>query len=229
MLERFNPVRVVFLDIETAAAAKSFEELPDFLKQQWIERVSWQLKEGETPAQKFENEAGLHSEFSRIVCAVVGKLVKVEEQFRLETKQMSGTEHEILTELAETFGKLPQDVAVCAFNGLAFDVPTIARRMVIAGIKIPEVLDLSDRKPWEARIIDPMGLWRFGQPRHFCKMDLMAGLFGIESSKTEIKGEDVSRIFWSEGVARILKYCEADVRVLAQIFLKMKGERADLV
>lgn len=228
MLEKINPSRVIFLDIETASVSHKFEQLPEFLKKQWAERIGWQIKDGETVEGKFEAEAGLHSEFSRVICAVVGKLVEKEGRQVLQLKGVAHqNEADLLTELADIFSKIPADVYVAAYNGKGFDLPTLARRMLINGIKIPEVLDLSDKKPWEARIIDPMDLFRFGERRHFCKMDLMAGLLGIESSKTGISGPDISGVYWSGGLDKIVEYCKSDVRVLAQIVLKMKGMPID--
>ena len=230
MLGHIKANRVIFLDIETAACEPDFERLSEAMKRHWIARCGWQLKEKETPATKFQAEAGLHSEFSKIICAVVGRLAQDKDgTWKLELKKLADpSEAAILKELSETLGKLPNDVWVAAYNGKGFDLPTVGRRMLVQGIPVPPVFDLSDKKPWELRLLDPMELFRFGERRHYCSMDLMATLMGIPSSKTGIKGEDVSRVYWEGGLGRIVEYCAADVRVLAQIFLKMKELPIDL-
>ena len=94
--------------------------------------------------------------------------------------------------------------------------------MVINGVQIPETLNLSGKKPWEVPHIDTMELWKFGDYKHFTSLDLLAALFGIESSKDDIDGSQVNQVYYKENdLERISKYCKRDVMVLAQVYLRM--------
>ena len=51
---------------------------------------------------------------------------------------------------------------------------------MVHGIKIPQVLDTSGKKPWEVKHLDTMERWKFGDKKSFTSLDLLAALFGIE-------------------------------------------------
>lgn len=235
MLENIKPTRILFLDTETAACAPDYAHLDPVLKHLWEEKVSYRLKEAETPANYFSQEAGLHAEFGRIVCVSIGKIIMQDAKQAFEIRTYDGVdtqapdtissnnEKRLLTDLADCLNKLPGDVQIAAYNGLGFDVGYICRRMIINGIKPPAKIDLSDKKPWDAQIIDPMALWRFGQNKHYCTLELMAYLLGIPTPKDELRGKDVSATYWAGELAKISRYCERDIVALASIVLKLKG------
>lgn len=233
MLEDVQSDRVLFLDIETASIEPSYDKLSPALQTQWDNRIKRQLKPDQTPAEKFLEEAGLHSEFSKIVCVVIGKLSKVEDKYKLGVISLDDAdEPKLLARLANYLAKkVPNDVRLVSFNGKEFDVPAICRRMLIHGIPIPYNIDPTDRKPWDFPLIDPMELWRFGDRRHYVKLELLCNLLGIDTPKDDIAGEDVSRVYWNEegGLKRIVAYCQKDVKALARVFLKMKGDQTVVV
>ena len=69
-----------------------------------------------------------------------------------------------------------------------------------------------------------MELWKFGDRKNFTSLDLLAALFGIESSKDDIDGSQVNKVYYKENdLERISKYCQRDVMVTAQVFLKLNG------
>ena len=68
-----------------------------------------------------------------------------------------------------------------------------------------------------------MELWKFGDYKHYTSLDLLAAIFNIPSSKSNIDGSQVNAVYHKEkGLDRIKDYCVRDVVVLAQLFLKMK-------
>lgn len=70
-----------------------------------------------------------------------------------------------------------------------------------------------------------MELWRFGDYKNFTSLKLLTQCLGIESSKNDIDGSEVGRVFWQENdLERIARYCAQDVKALAQILLKMRQE-----
>ena len=224
MLYDFKPTRVLYFDCETASSVPNYATLPPALQRLWGERVKHKMKEGETVEQYFEREAGLSAEFGRIVCISVGKLRKADDDsFKIEIQTFSGDEKTLLKDFADLVGKLPNDVSLAAYNGREFDVPFICRRMILNGIHIPHQLNPTGKKPWDDNFIDPMLLWRLGEFRHYAKMDLLANLLDIPSSKGDIEGAAVSAAFWRGEADRIITYCQKDVVVLASILLKFAG------
>ena len=100
----------------------------------------------------------------------------------------------------------------------------MCRRMLVNEIDIPEALDIRDKKPWEINHIDTMELWKFGDRKNFTSLDLLAALFGVETSKNDIDGSQVNEVYYKEqNLERISKYCQRDVMVTAQVFLKLNG------
>ena len=122
--------------------------------------------------------------------------------------------------------KFNDDLSVlCAHNGKEFDFPFIARRTLINGLKLPKLLDISGKKPWETKHLDTMELWRFGDYKNFTSIKLLAALFDISTPKDDIDGSQVARVYYEEkDLERIRIYCQKDTLTVAQLFLKYKGK-----
>jgi predicted PolB exonuclease-like 3'-5' exonuclease len=96
--------------------------------------------------------------------------------------------------------------------------------MLINGIKIPTILNLTGKKPWEINHIDTMELWKFGDYKAYTSLALLCHVFKIPTPKDDISGADVARVFYEENdLQRIAKYCEKDVVALIQLYLKITG------
>ncbi|MFZ4547685.1 MAG: ribonuclease H-like domain-containing protein, partial [Bacteroidales bacterium] len=114
---------------------------------------------------------------------------------------------------------------LCAHNGKEFDFPFIARRMLVLGITIPHILDLSGKKPWEVNHLDTMELWKFGDYKNYTSLDLLAAIFDIPTPKDDIDGSQVAEVYYKlNDIARIQQYCIKDVLTVAQIFRRYRGE-----
>ena len=110
---------------------------------------------------------------------------------------------------------------MCAHNGKEFDYPYIARRMIINGLIIPEILDNAGKKPWEIKLLDTMDLWKFGDYKNYTSLDLLTTILGIPTPKDDIDGSMVAGIYRKEkDIVRIVKYCEKDVVAVAQVLLR---------
>ena len=111
-----------------------------------------------------------------------------------------------------------------AHNGKEFDFPYLSRRMLIKNISLPEALNISGKKPWEIQHLDTMEMWKFGDWKSYTSLDLLAAIFDIPSSKSDIDGSMVSGIYHGEkDLEKISKYCIKDVLVCAQVFMKLRG------
>jgi DNA polymerase elongation subunit (family B) len=114
---------------------------------------------------------------------------------------------------------------LCAHNGKEFDFPYLCRRMLVNGIKLPAMLDIAGKKPWEVGHIDTMELWKFGDYKHYTSLKLLAKIFGIPTPKDDIDGSQVREVYYDEkNPERIRIYCMKDVLTIGQLFLKYRNE-----
>ena len=119
-----------------------------------------------------------------------------------------------------------REILLCAHNGKEFDYPYIARRMIINGIRIPDLLDNAGKKPWEVKLLDTMELWKFGDYKSYTSLDLLSAILGIPSPKDDIDGSMVADIYWKyHDLERIVRYCEKDVLTVARIFLRLTNRQ----
>jgi uncharacterized protein YprB with RNaseH-like and TPR domain len=114
---------------------------------------------------------------------------------------------------------------LCAHNGKEFDFPYIARRLLINGLSIPEILNLAGKKPWEVQHLDTMDLWRFGDYKSYTSLNLLTAIFNIPSPKDDIDGSMVYEIYWLKNdIDRIVAYCQRDTLAVAQLLLRYLGK-----
>ncbi len=223
MLDNIKAEDVLFLDIETVPAVPSYDMLGPAMQMLW-DKKSRQFKTPEQTPEEVYERAGIYSEFGKIICISVG-LIKEKNPFSFRLKSFYGDdEKKVLTDFSgmlEKFSKNGKEVLLCAHNGKEFDFPYIARRMIINGIIIPEILDNAGKKPWEIKLLDTMDLWKFGDYKNYVSLDLLTTILGIPTPKDDIDGSMVAGIYYNEkDLIRIVKYCEKDVLAIAQILLR---------
>jgi predicted PolB exonuclease-like 3'-5' exonuclease len=218
----------LIIDIETASANKQYSDMDERLQALWNKKASFLHNEDEqTPQELYFSRGAIYAEFGKVICISVGIFTHENNDFGLRVKSFSfDDERKIL----EAFKNLletkftSKDLVLVAHNGKEFDFPYICRRMLVNDLLIPEALDIRDKKPWEIQHIDTMELWKFGDRKNFTSLDLLAALFGVESSKDDIDGSMVNSVYYEENdLERISKYCQRDVMVTAQVFLKLNG------
>lgn len=219
---------ILFLDIETVSHTYDFNSLDERLKSLWTRKASHLRRDpNQTDEQIYLDRAAIFAEFGKVVCICVGKLYEAENGVvTLRTKAYYGDDEKaLLTEFKCMLEKLNASTEkLCAHNGKEFDFPYLCRRMLVNGIQLPAILNISGRKPWEVQHYDTMELWKFGDYKHFTSLDLLAAIFDIPSSKNGIDGSKVNQVYYKEkDLVRIKDYCLRDVEVLAQLFLKLRG------
>lgn len=219
--------KVIFLDIETVPQQKEFELLNEGNKKLWEQKAKFDsaYKSGEISLSDTYQRAGIYAEFGKIVCISFGYVVTEKGQRELRIKSISDKEEKnLLSKLLKLIEGFDKDTLLCAHNGKEFDFPYICRRLLINGLKIPKILDLQNKKSWEVKHLDTMELWKFGDYKHYTSLDLLANIFNIESSKKEMDGSMVGKVYYEENnLKKIVEYCELDVWVLANVFLKLNS------
>lgn len=222
--------KIVFLDIETVPLHSSFEELTNTQKKHWENKAKFDplYKSGEVSLAESYQRAGIYAEFGKVVCISVGYFFTEKKRKVLRIKSLYNEDEKVLlNNLLTLLSTLALDTVFCAHNGKEFDYPYLCRRLLVNGFEIPKLLDLRGKKSWDVKHLDTLELWKFGDYKHYVSLDLLASIFEIESSKNEMDGSMVYAVFYKEkNLKKIAKYCEMDVWVLANVFLKLHAMEA---
>ena len=219
---------ILIVDIETVASNNEYQQLHEGLQKEWDKKASYLHTSNElSPEEFYDNRAGIYAEFGKVVTIAVGFYSPLTaEKIGLRVKAFAGDdEKKILSNFKDLLdARFDENVALCAHNGKEFDFPYLCRRMIINGLELPMALDNSGKKPWEVNHIDTMELWKFGDRKNFTSLDLLAALFGIESSKEDIDGSMVNEVYYKDNnLEKIARYCMHDVLVTAQLYLKLNN------
>jgi len=225
MLEKIPLRQILFLDLETVPQMWNWDELSERTKILWEKKTQNQRKEEVSPEEFYQERAGILAEFGKIVCLSCGLVI---DDQKIRIKSFYGDdEKQILQDfcglLQSSYFK--SDLLLCAHNGKEFDFPFLARRMIIHQIKLPRILQMHGKKPWEIPHLDTLELWKFGDYKHYTSLDLLAHLFQLPTPKEEMDGSEVAQTYYEEkNIEKIRKYCEKDVVTLINIFRKMRYE-----
>ncbi|MDP1621933.1 MAG: 3'-5' exonuclease [Bacteroidales bacterium] len=229
MLDNYHIENILFLDIETVPQYPEHDHLPENYSGLWKKKASQLSRiekfntDDKANPDEIYDRAGIYAEFGKIVCISTG----VMRNKTLWIKSFySDDEKELLAGFTDMLSKLKQKNInyLCAHNGKEFDYPYLIRRMLINGIDVPAILDLSGKKPWEVTHLDTMELWKFGDFKNYTSLELLATVFNIPTPKDDIRGSDVARVYWKENdLLRIVAYCQKDVATIVNLFLRFKG------
>ena len=226
MLDKIKLEHILFLDIETVPQEELFDQMDPELQVLWKQKTQYQRKEDYSP-EEFYDRAGIWAEFGKIVCISVGYFQIKGDIRNFRVTSFFGDEVELLkafNNLLNNHFSGPQFV-LCGHNIKEFDIPFIARRMIVNRISLSGKLNLFGKKPWEIPHLDTMELWKFGDFKNFTSLNLLAHLFDIPTPKDDIDGSMVASIYYVEkDLPRIVKYCEKDVLTLANVFRKLRQE-----
>jgi hypothetical protein len=232
--------KILFIDIETVGCCPdlaSCQALNSNLANQYNKYYNWFLKRfpeddviitDKVSSDKkreniFEKRASLVPEFAKIVCV---SAAFVTDKGETKTQTFSGDdEMELLIDvqkLLDRCGKL--DFHLCGHNLKNFDIPMLAKRMIINGLMPPSILPSYDTKPWEIKAIDTKEIWQYGAYSSIGSLDLLCSCMSIPTSKDgEISGDNVHNAYWVDRkLKEISEYCERDVQVLIDIIKKLK-------
>ncbi|MDN3205878.1 3'-5' exonuclease [Algoriphagus sediminis] len=219
---------ILFLDIETASGYESIDEVPERVREEWLKKEELLSKTDADyePGSQYFERAGIYAEFGQVISVGVGYILldRENELLTLRTKVFSApSERELLEDFKALLEK--KNWTLCAHNGKEFDFPYLSRRMLINGVSLPEPLQMAGKKPWEIRHLDTLELWKFGDYKHYTRLELLASIFDIPSSKDDLDGSQVNHTYHIEkDMEKINKYCLRDVEVTARVYLAMNPQ-----
>ena len=224
--------KILFIDIETVGIEADYptlEKKNPKLAELFSNYESWFKKRFPEDAdvtldQLFQTRTALVPECARIVTVCLGI---VDQSGKFKTTVFSDeNERSLLIELRKTLFKCGElGYFLCGHNVKNFDIPMMAKRMIINNILPPKIFPTYDTKPWEVKAIDTRDVWQYGQYASISTLDLMCGVMGVESSKSdEMDGSRVHEVFYKEkNIDKINTYCEKDVKVLYEVVKKLQN------
>jgi 3'-5' exonuclease len=224
--------KILFIDIETVGIESDYptlEKKNPKLAELFFNYESWFKKRFPEDAdvtldQLFQTRTALVPEFARIVTVCLGI---VDQSGKFKTTVFSDeNERSLLIELRKTLFRCGElGYFLCGHNVKNFDIPMMAKRMIINNILPPKIFPTYDTKPWEVKAIDTRDVWQYGQYASISTLDLMCGVMGVESSKSdEMDGSRVHEVFYKEkNIDKINTYCEKDVKVLYEVVKKLQN------
>jgi DNA polymerase elongation subunit (family B) len=230
VLANINLHQLLFIDIETVPEYSDFSNLTKTMQDLWTAKHSLLKTEDESAEEGYLKRAGVYAEFAKVICVSIGYFKTEKENLKLTFRVKSfygDNENNLLQEFSSLIRKSfdnPERFQFCGHNIREFDVPFLSRRMLINGIALPEMFDNSGKRPWQINYIDTLQLWKFGDYKNFVSLKLLAEILGVPSSKSDIEGKDVCRVYWEEkDLKRIVDYCQKDVITTARLLQKFKG------
>jgi predicted PolB exonuclease-like 3'-5' exonuclease len=223
--------KILFIDIETVGGCKDYESCKTNnpkVAEQFIKYNDWFQKRFPEDSELsldeiFTKRTALVPEFAKIICVSVAFVM---DNGEVKKQTFSGDdEKEVLKgvqKLLDRCGKL--DFFLCGHNLKNFDIPMLAKRMIINELMPPSILPSYDTKPWEIKAIDTKEIWQYGSYTSIGSLDLMCTCMDVPTSKDgEVSGENVHDSYWNKNMLKeISEYCEKDVLVLIEIIKKLK-------
>ena len=226
--------KILFLDIETVGSCPDYDACEAFnpkVAEQFNKYFDWFLKrfpednsyEIDKKNMIFKTRAALVPEFAKIICVSVAFVM---DNGEIKKQTFVNKDEQVLLKdvqkLLDRCGKL--DFYLCGHNLKNFDIPMMAKRMIVNGLMPPSILPSYDTKPWEIKAIDTKEIWQYGAYTSIGSLDLLCTSLEIPSSKEgEITGDKVHKAYWEDDkLQEISEYCERDVMVLIDVIKKLK-------
>ena len=228
MLKNINYSKILFFDIETVPLTFEYKELDERGQGLWDRKTRFIQERENLNAEEVYEKAGIYAEFGKVVCVSLGFVLQKEGETQIRIKSIANEEEIVLLQefldLLNSYYNSP-DFLFCAHNGKEFDIPFLCRRILINNLKIPYMLNVSGKKPWEIKHLDTMELWKFGDFKNYTSLDLLTYVFKIPTPKDDMDGSQVAKVFYQDkDLDRIIQYREKDVVATIQLFRKYQGD-----
>ena len=228
MLKNIDYSKILFFDIETVPLKYKFEDLDERGQLLWDKKTKFLQQRDEVSAEEIYEKAGIYAEFGKVVCISFGFVLQKNGENHIRLKSLAGKDEKaLLQEFIDLLNSYYNSIEFlfCAHNGKEFDIPFLSRRILINGLKLPFLLNIAGKKPWEIKHLDTMELWKFGDFKHYTSLDLLTYIFNIPTPKDDMDGSQVASVYYEEdNLDRIIHYCEKDVIATIQLFRKYQGE-----
>ncbi len=229
MKENIN--KLLFLDIETVGVADDLDDLghthPQLLNIWQSSGVDYFKRRYPEDSELSSNDlfvkrSALLPEFGKIVCVSVGFIL---DNGEIKLDSFYGEEKELLSKLSNLLVRIEKlDFKLCGHNIKNFDLPYIAKRMLINEIKIPSILPNYQIKPWETRVVDTKEVWNFNSFKGLSSLELVCASLNVPNPKdNEVNGSNMHNYYYNNNdINKIVEYCEEDVKATINLMKKLK-------
>lgn len=227
ILRGLKPEHLVGIDIESVRVVDDYNDLPDDLRSAWVYKNK---QNNVIPSHQelwnlWRDTASLYPEFSK-VCSVSLTFLGV-GRTKLFCRNFTHTdERALLIRLAGVLNSMYHKDRSYRLIGHAakyFDYPFLAKRCIINGIPIPEIIDHTAKKPWDLTNLDTNELWKMGGTGPGSSLVAICAAMGIPISKCDMQGADVGEYFYQGNLDGIAKYCDQDTVAVLNIPFKLMG------
>lgn len=198
----------LFFDIETLPSA-------DEHRDGHLEILRKKKNNGDLGDNEIHSMTSFEGTFGRICC--IG-IIKEDEKGIIEKNVFAGDEKTIL----QNFWKAAEGThRYVGHNVWAFDLPFIFKRSIINGVK---PIPLNFARYRNIPIYDTMMEWELWNVMKAQKLDTLAKVLGLPTSKDEMDGSMVADYFKQGKIEEIKKYCMKDVELTRKVYYKMTFE-----
>lgn len=223
-VRNLNLEELIFMDIETISRNETLDvDSKEFELFQFINRNrdTDELLPNDEVIELYKRKAALDPTFNKIACISYGVIKGTTFYY----KALVGKQKDIIEEwykVLNTGKYMP-----VTWNGIAFDFPVVRIKSAEEGVEI-EILDKyndSGKKPWniDSDHLDLMGVVK-GTYYYPMSLDGFCMLMGVQSPKSDLNGSMVTKEFYTNGVERIAKYCNEDIKALARGLCGLMGK-----
>lgn len=201
--------KACFYDIETHYVIP-WEDQPEAIKTAFINHY-YDPESYDTPASHFHEVAGLHAEFSHVICVSFG----YEDDMGV-FKQMAlygSDEVDLLNKVSATFRRFQDNgYFLIGHNIKACDNPYLIKRYIINRLPVPDFINEYGVKPWDSTHLDSMDLWKMGDWKRV-SLEVICAALGIQCKSGELGGCNlytypIEEMPWDD----LVKYCNEDVK-----------------
>lgn len=231
--------KIIFIKIETSTKYNLFTDASPELQQCFKDKFEHLFTSKDvTPTQgnwqeMYQDKAPLLPEFGRIVGISYGyyTVASGDGDYAFKSKTISSDNEK---ELLETFSTMIKAIKVagsnyeyflCGYALKGFDVPFLAKRMVINGLQIPKMVDTEGVKPWELLVfIDIAENWKMGAWDSYASLQTLCAVFEIElKSYGNEEYKLIKVLMQDKKFADVANNLENKLVAMATLYLRMKG------
>lgn len=196
----------LFFDIETISCDED-------KKEEYMSILRAKNGNGKLSDKKLFESMSLEGTFGRIAC-----IGYIKEDGSITKEVLSGDEKEMLLKFWEVAAGVDLFVG---HNILEFDLPFIYKRSIILGVKPGKIyMGKFQEKP----VYDTQCIWDNWAFKKSQKLDTLAKVLGLPSSKDEMDGSMVWDYYKEGKLEDICKYCMKDVELVRQVYYRMTFE-----
>lgn len=215
--------KLIFFDLEMASGEKKLDPKSSFFKIfQWKNRnkETDELPTVKETQELYQKKAALDAISGKIVSGVCGYC----KDNKIHIKAFSGDEKDVVGGVVNLFEKSKR--MIVGFNSNGFDLPYLRRRHSILKLgPYPETFNDVGKKPWTMdHTIDLMDLFK-GSGFYTSSLDELCWAYDVKSPKTgDVKGSEVSKVFYEGGIEQIVEYNIRDVVATINLFRALRGD-----